>query len=67
MVGAGEEIFVFWFTRTQENAFPGAFLRYTTAHLKMHYQGLPKTLHYSGEKWGGHGPSGCVGPVKITL
>ena len=28
MVGAGGEIFVFWFSRTQENALPDAFLRF---------------------------------------
>ena len=33
MVGAGGEIFVLWFSRTQENAFPDAFLRFAMAFI----------------------------------
>ena len=37
MMGAGEEIFVFWFSRTQEKAFPDGFLRFAILYLKMHH------------------------------
>ena len=35
MVGTGGEIFVSWFSRRQENAFPDAFLRFAMVYLKM--------------------------------
>ena len=31
---AGAEIFAVWFTRAQENAYPGAFLRFSMVYLK---------------------------------
>ena len=37
MVGAGGEIFVFCFSRTLENAFPGAFLRFAMVCVKMRH------------------------------
>ena len=57
MVDAGGEIFVFWFYRTQENAFPDASLRFA------------KNGHYSAEKRGDHGPRlpGCVSPVVFKV
>ena len=33
-VGAGGKMFVFWFSRAQENAFPGAFFRFAMVFLK---------------------------------
>ena len=37
MVGAGGEIFVFWFSRTQENAFRDALLKFAIVYLKMRH------------------------------
>ena len=34
MVDAGGKIFVFWFSRAQENAFPDAFLRFAMVFFK---------------------------------
>ena len=54
MVGTGWEIFAFWSSITQENVFPGAFLRFAIAYLKMLQ--ICQTFHFSAEKWGAHGP-----------
>ena len=51
MVGAGGRIFVFWFSKTQENAFPDVSLRLATVYVFK----IAKKFH-SAENWGGHGP-----------
>ena len=43
-------IFVFWFSRAQENASQDAFLRFAMMHLKMPHYDLPKKcLLFSGK------------------
>ena len=37
MGAPGEKTFGFWLSRTQENAFPDAFLRFAKVYLKMHH------------------------------
>ena len=55
--GGGD--FVFWFSRTQENAFLEAFSKNFVPHM----------FFCSAEKWRSHGPPtppprGCTGPVS---
>ena len=51
MMGAGGEIVVFWFSRTQENAFPDTLLRYAMAYLKMRHSDLRKIFICQQKIW----------------
>ena len=60
MVDARGENFVFWFSRTQENAFLDEFSK--------NFVFEPHTLLCSAEEWRGHGPPGPPGlPVVRAL
>ena len=68
-------IFRFWFSRAQEKVFPDAFLlpaicgtkkcngEYCTTLFIIRKAVFASKFLCSAEKWGGHGPPSCAGPV----
>ena len=65
-MGARRGNFCFSFSRTQENAFPGAFLRFAMVYLKIcQYDSPKKCLSFSGKMgWPWPPPPSCVGPEQ---
>ena len=63
MMGAGGELFVFWFSRTHEIPFPGAFLRFAVV---VHKDASLRfaTNFIIQQKSGVAMAPGCMGPTE---